>query len=120
MQRVLCFGGRTYKSEADVDWALRLVEQRAGGMFAIIHGGAKGADLMCASWGGWRGFPVVRIEAAREHYGKAAGAMRNQWMLDLCFPTYAVGFPGGPGSRDMATKCRAADVPLWLPFASVS
>lgn len=115
--RVLCFGGRTFADAAAVDRVLsQLTPHPEFIQFAIIQGGARGADTLCAAWGKTHGHPVIEVAAPWETHGKRAGPLRNSWMIELCQPTYAVGFPGGPGSANMASQCRAAGVPLWLPF----
>jgi hypothetical protein len=31
-------------------------------------------------------------------------------------PEAAVGFPGGRGTRDMASRLQAAGIPIWWPY----
>lgn len=57
----------------------------------------------------------LRIDANWDFYDKAAGPVRNQWMIDWAAPTYAVAFPGGNGTRDMAKRCVEAGVLVWRP-----
>jgi UDP-N-acetylmuramoylalanine-D-glutamate ligase len=42
-------------------------------------------------------------------HGNAAGPIR---MLKEGKPNYVVAFPGGPGTRDMVNKAKAAGVPV--------
>lgn len=79
------------------------------------HGGARGADTLAGEWGKRKGLPVLRVDANWDYYDKAAGPIRNQWMIDFAFPTYAVGFPGHTGTSDMAERCVEAGLPLWRP-----
>ena len=51
-------------------------------------------------------------------YDDRAGPLRNQWMLDFGQPNYAVGFPGGAGTRDMAERLIAAGVSIYWPLQS--
>jgi hypothetical protein len=108
--RVLVFGGRDYTDAATIDAALSLLD-----VGCIIHGGARGADTLAGEWGKRKGLPVLRVDAPWDFYGNRAGRVRNQWMLDWAMPTYAAGFPGGTGTRDMAERCAAAGLPLWRP-----
>lgn len=109
--RVLVFGGRDFTDTAIMDQALSMLD-----VGCIIHGGARGADTLAGEWGNRKGLPVLRIDAPWDFYGKyAAGPIRNQWLLDWACPTYAVGFPGGSGTRDMAQRCAAAGLPVWRP-----
>lgn len=115
-QRVLCFGGRDYRDATVIDRALsQLAAAQSFTQFAVIQGGARGADALCKAWGLKHGHPVLNLDAPWDFYGKKAGSLRNSWMLELCAPTYAVGFPGGPGSADMARQLRAAGVTIWFP-----
>lgn len=115
IHRVLCFGGRAYVDAKMVDQCLsQLPRILSGAPFAIIHGGARGADTLCGAWGRARGIPVACIDANWDFYGKKAGSLRNQWMLEFFLPTYAVGFPGGPGTRDMRLRLDNAKVPCWM------
>jgi len=115
VHRVLCFGGRTYVDAKMVDQCLSQLPRILGTTsFAIMHGGARGADTLCGDWGKARGIPVARIDANWDFYAKKAGSERNQWMLEFFQPTYAVGFPGGPGTRDMRLRLDNAGVPCWM------
>jgi len=119
MQKVLCFGGRDYNSFPEVARALDTLFDALGKEpFAIIHGGARGADSQSATWGKLKGFPVIQVDANWDFYQKAAGGIRNGWMLDVCCPTYAVAFPGGVGTRDMARRLKAADISVWFPYGT--
>lgn len=76
----------------------------------IIHGGAPGADALAQEWvevfgGRQRIFP-----ADWTLYGKAAGPIRNQRMLDEGKPELVVAFPGGSGTADMVRRARKAGV----------
>lgn len=113
--RVLCFGGRRYFDRSAIDAALALLRETLGD-FAVIHGGAQGADTLCGAWGKARGLPVIRVDANWDVYLKRAGGIRNSWMLEICAPSYAVEFPGGTGTADMKTKLLAAGVPVWTPY----
>jgi hypothetical protein len=53
----------------------------------------------------------VEIESANwDKYGKAAGGIRNQQMLDENEIDTAVAFPGGTGTKDMIKKARKAGI----------
>lgn len=43
-------------------------------------------------------------------YGRMAGAMRNQQMLDEEEVDLVVAFPGGKGTADMVRRARAAGI----------
>ena len=110
--RVLCCGGRDFSDYDFVTRRLNELRQHLGD-FAVIHGGARGADSLAALWGKAKGLPVIEVAANWGVYSKSAGTIRNAWMLDFCFPTYAVAFPGGTGTANMIKQCEARGVAVW-------
>ena len=98
--------------------AASLEQSSPGALLVIIHGAARGADSLAGQWGKSKGLPVVEIPANWDVYGNAAGSIRNQWMRDICMPTYGVGFPGGRGSANMLAKLLEVKCPVWLPERS--
>ena len=116
MHRVLCFGGRLFRDYQAVHQVLGQAYGWLGGEFLVIEGEAPGADQMCRRWAIENGYPLIAMPAPWHKYGKRAGTLRNTWMLVHGKPTYAIGFPGGSGTRNMIEQLTEAGVPLWLPF----
>lgn len=112
MIHILCCGGRDYQDEAFVFARLDEAQQKYGD-FAIIHGGARGADLLCDSYGKSKGLPVAVIFANWNFYGKKAGSLRNQWMLEMFRPDLGIAFPGGIGTANMVSQLKRNDIPVW-------
>jgi hypothetical protein len=115
--RVLVCGGRTYDNEAAVWRALDdLVDKHLS--ITVIEGGARsrlrgmeGADAFAARWCE-RNHLVCGHEQYRadwDRYGKKAGVLRNQQMLDTR-PDLVLAFPGGRGTADMVQRARKAGV----------
>lgn len=109
--RILVCGGRDY-----TDW-FRFNRKMIGIIYpygledtVIISGGAKGADTFAATWGERFGLKVEEYPANWEEYGKAAGAIRNQQMLDEGKPDLVVAFSGGKGTADMIRRAEKAGV----------
>jgi hypothetical protein len=48
----------------------------------LIHGGARGVDKMAATIAANKGAHVVTVPAQWDKYGKAAGPIRNQEMIE--------------------------------------
>lgn len=48
----------------------------------LVHGAARGADTIAAVVGIRLGLKVEAYPAQWESFGRAAGAVRNKWMLD--------------------------------------
>lgn len=76
----------------------------------IIHGGAKGADSLADRWAVWNLCPVEAFPADWEGYGRPAGVIRNQRMLDEGRPDLVIAFPGGRGTADMVWRARKASI----------
>ncbi|MGJ4952987.1 DUF2493 domain-containing protein [Bradyrhizobium sp. SZCCHNR1093] len=118
--RVLVYGGRDF---VDRRWLYRVLDEldARSTISCIIEGEASGADRMAREWAKSRGvlfdpYPaawnditrpgaVVRRNKAGKLYDAAAGPFRNEKMLREGKPDYAVGFPGGTGTRDMTIRC---------------
>ena len=103
--RVLVCGGRDY---ADADY-LRCVLSELP-VTVLIEGEAPGADTLARLWAQRRGILIDRYPADWDRYGKAAGPIRNQQMLDEGKPDLVVAFPGGHGTADMVRRARAAGI----------
>jgi len=113
MIKVSCCGGRDFTDHALVDARLSLLAKTIG-VFAVVHGGARGADTLCALWAASKGYPVIEVAANWGFYQKSAGHKRNTWMLELCAPTYAVAFAGGAGTANMASLIQQKPhITLW-------
>ena len=120
--RVIVCGGRDF-TDAELlytmlDWVLPRV---------VIHGRAKGADLLADKWARDRGvyryiFPAqwrIHVDECLPHclansYCYGAGPRRNAEMLKYGAPTLVVAFPGGSGTRDMIKQTKDSGVPLLI------
>jgi len=76
----------------------------------IISGEAKGADSVATEyamtrWTGYQGFP-----AQWDKYGRGAGHIRNQQMIDEGKPDLVIAFPGGRGTADMVTRAKGRGI----------
>jgi hypothetical protein len=78
----------------------------------LIHGGAKGADTLAANWAASKGIRCERYNAQWDAYGKAAGPMRNQQMVDTGADV-VVGFlaEGSRGTADCLKRATKAGIP---------
>lgn len=84
----------------------------------VIHGAAPGADAMAGTWDGVVGVEVVPFPADWGRFGKGAGPIRNQQMLDEGHPEVVVAFhddlAGAKGTKDMVTRALTAGLPVYL------
>lgn len=107
--RLLVCGGRTFSERGLICAVLDpYIEQIA----LLIHGGAHGADSLAGEWARAHGIPERVFPADWNKYGGAAGPIRNQEMITIGKPNYAVAFPGGTGTRDMVTRLKAHSIPV--------
>lgn len=77
----------------------------------IISGSAKGADLLGQRYADERGIPCILMPAQWDTYGKRAGFIRNQQMLDLADATIAFWDGASSGTRHMIAITRQAGLP---------
>mgnify|MGYP001581890289 CR=1 FL=1 len=107
--RVLVCGGRNYNDAMTLDSWLGSIH-KSDGIELIIHGAARGADLLAGIFATHAGIPVLTFAADWARLGRKAGSLRNQQMLDEGKPDLVVAFPGGRGTADMVQRARDAGV----------
>ena len=71
----------------------------------IVHGGARGADLLSGVWAEENHFQVIEVPALWSH-GKGAGFARNEVIASLPL-RLLIAFPGGNGTADMVRRAKA-------------
>ena len=80
--RVLVTGSRYY---TDRDKIYKVLDSfhRNKIITEVIEGGAKGADFIAGRWAMENNVPLKVVLAQWNKYGKAAGVMRNDEMLEM-------------------------------------
>lgn len=108
--KVLVCGGRDFNDQNLLFCTMdSLNAQRP--ITQIIHGGARGADSLAGYWAQQRSIPLINVFPANwDKYGKSAGYIRNQEMLDEGQPDMVIAFPGGRGTDMMVKIARKAGV----------
>jgi hypothetical protein len=120
--KVIVCGGRAYDGFDHVFKILDHFHQHLG-FTSIIEGGAQsldierkillGADFYARMWARSRSVPFETIRADWKKHGRAAGPIRNQFMLDkLEAGDVVIAFPGGRGTRDMIRRASKAGYPV--------
>lgn len=112
--RILICGGRDFLDYDLLKYTLDgLLLGSELNNITIIQGGAKGADFLakvyansCTS----HEVECLEFPAAWFKYGKKAGFIRNQTMLEEGKPDLVVAFSGGKGTEDMVSKAVKAGV----------
>jgi hypothetical protein len=129
---VLVCGGRDFD---DREWLFRILDamHRVAPFKCLIEGGQVsldpaedglewtrrrkwGADYFAKQWAGSRAVRVVTFKADWRQFGKKAGPIRNQQMLDEGKPGLVVAFPGGWGTADMLRRAKKAGVD-WMALS---
>jgi hypothetical protein len=108
--RVLVCGGR-YFSDTRLIWDTLDKLALDHGFTHLIHGAARGVDSIAANWALTRpNITSMAFPADWDHWGLAAGPIRNQQMLTEGKPDLIIAFPGGKGTADMIRRAMAAKV----------
>lgn len=107
MQVLVC-GGRDF---TDRERLFRVIDWLCPDQITcIIHGGATGADTLAGEWAKYSYVECKVYPAQWDKYGRSAGPVRNQQMLDEGKPDLVLAFPGGAGTRNMIMLARRAGV----------
>lgn len=119
--RVLVCGGRDFFAElwlkkelCDLVWQRGRFAKAPAQIKTLIHGGARGADLMAANFGIGCGLEVIEFKADWNKFGHAAGPIRNKQMIEEGKPDMAVAFPGGEGTANMISQLIKAGIPVYI------
>lgn len=107
--RLLVFGGRDFQGREDLFAALDWLDLNRV-IDVVIEGEAPGADRLARRWAESRRAPFHPFPADWTRWGKPAGSIRNQQMLDEGVPSHALQCPGGIGTADMRRRLDRADV----------
>lgn len=78
----------------------------------VVEGGARGADNLGAQWADSRRIERTRFPADWSRYGKSAGPIRNQQMLDEGKPDLVIAFlyPNSRGTKHMISIAEKANI----------
>lgn len=106
-RRVLVCGGRNYNDEEAM---LKALGDKLRFDDVVVHGGARGADALAGDLAGRILGCEVEVHPADWHkYGRSAGPIRNQEMLDTGIDL-VLAFSGGRGTADMVSRAERARV----------
>lgn len=115
LNRVLICGDRNWKDQERIGKCLEELDPVS---VTIIHGGCRGADLLAGIEARSRGFTIQEFPANWQKYGRAAGPIRNQQMLDEGKPDKVLVFHDtiekSKGSADMMARALKAGIEVEL------
>lgn len=114
MALFLVCGSRDYEN---YDAILAYLEQRVNASTDVVmHGGARGADLLCGEACDNLGLHVAEVRALWEIHNRGAGYMRNKVMIG-CRPIEVAAFfhdleKKSKGTLSTCKLAKANDIPL--------
>jgi len=82
----------------------------------IISGGAKGADSLGKKYASERFLPYSEYPAEWSKYGKSAGFLRNQTIVDNCDMVLAFWDGKSRGTADTISKAKKGKKPTFIVF----
>jgi hypothetical protein len=90
-----------------------------GNIREIVSGGARGSDKLGEDYAKKNGIPVELFMANWNKFGKSAGSIRNQQMVEYLKKLYPNAacvaiYSGSPGTTDMINKCKKAGIPVYI------
>ena len=119
--RALVCGSRVWPDHEVVEHVLLDLKASHGEMLTVVHGGAKGADVIAHDCCMRNNIKVEVFLADWERYGRGAGYHRNTKMLNTG-PNLVVAFHmhNSPGTKHTITQAEDREIPVLvvLPRAS--
>lgn len=115
MKRILVTGSREWTAVRKMKDVMDNLSRKYHANVVVVHGGARGADQMAAHYARAYGMQTERHKADWHRYGKGAGPIRNQLMVDLgADEILAFLVEGLPcvGTRDCIDRAKKAGIPV--------
>jgi hypothetical protein len=114
---VLICGDRHWKNYDSILSVVKRLVAKYGNV-KIVEGGCTGADEMAKKAAIECGLEYVEYPADWNKFGKAAGPIRNQQMLDDEHPNIVIAFhtniKNSKGTKDMVLKARKAGIETYI------
>ena len=112
-------GGRKFNDYSMLyTWAYLLTYQAvmASDEIVIVSGGAKGADTLGAKFADEHDYPKEVFLPDWDMFGKFAGFVRNQQIVDACDTVLAFWDGQSKGTRDTINKAKIAKKPTFIVY----
>ena len=114
--RVLVCGSRNWTDHKSI-WRLLNRLRTEATNISVIEGCAQGADYAAHEWIA-PGVEIYHFPADWDRYGKGAGPIRNQQMLDEGKPDFVMAFTedlaNSKGTKDMVSRARRAGLTVLI------
>lgn len=110
---VLVCGARDWTNSGAVRRELENLGKNSDNV-SVVHGGCSGADDIAGKLSVELGMTEIRVPAEWKRYGRAAGPIRNQKMLDM-YPIELVlafhpSIENSRGTKDMVSRAKKKNV----------
>ena len=92
----------------------RIIDEVKGEITLIISGGARGADTLAERYAKEKAIPYLIFPANWDRYGKGAGILRNQDIVDNAEAMIAFLAPESRGTRDSIKRAQAEHIPVHI------
>lgn len=117
--RVLVCGDRDWGMRSgQIDKLNMRLAQLPREKLIIIEGKARGADTLAFEWAFTYLVTCLEFPAEWQKYGRRAGVMRNQQILDEGKPELVIAFhpdiAQSKGTKDMIARAKKAGIPVEL------
>lgn len=122
MKRLAIVGGRDFNNEELMSEYVAMFmrnyqeDEMEIPNIEIISGGAKGADSLGAKLALVWGVPVTVFKPEWDKYGKSAGFLRNQTIVDNCDIVLAFWDGMSRGTADTIEKAKRSRKPTFIVF----
>ena len=113
---VVCTGSRDWEDKVTIRHALMALPQNR---IFVVHGDcATGADMLVNSLCSRKGINRILVPANWKHFGRAAGPIRNRWMLQIFNPKLVIAFhenlDESKGTKNTVKEAQACGIPVLL------
>jgi hypothetical protein len=117
--RILVCGSRDWNDFSKIENILKTyANTENNNSNTIIHGGCRGADSIGGYIGKKLNMNIAVYKAQWNKYGKAAGPIRNQQMIDEGKPDIVYAFHSciekSKGTKDMVNKAIENNIPVHI------
>uniref|UniRef100_A0A6M3JAV1 YspA cpYpsA-related SLOG domain-containing protein n=1 Tax=viral metagenome TaxID=1070528 RepID=A0A6M3JAV1_9ZZZZ len=116
MTRLAIVGSRTFNDYDLLIDTLSRFSEAPRQFDTLISGGAKGADSIGERWATSWGIEIVRYLPEWKKYGKSAGFIRNQTIVDNCDMVLAFWDGKSSGTADTIEKAKKAKKPTFIIY----
>ena len=105
--KLIVAGGRSYRLGKDDIEKLNSFSKVA----ELVTGGATGVDSDAEAWAMSRNISITKFMPDWEHFGRAAGPIRNKKMAE--YADAVILFPGGKGTASMLKEAQIAELTIY-------